>query len=365
MGKHERMLGSRLWPGRRIWTLPHRTFLDQLLAHSDRQEADRVLMKNTLDHLQEDLDDISDRIERQVSNDLTNLNETAQYYFTRRGKRFRPALILLMHHALRSHLNSTHDGIENAKLLAQAAEMIHTASLVHDDILDEASERRGQTALPVAHGNQAAVLCGDYLLAKANLTLSEIGNPEVHVQMSQVLVELVQGEFMQLNHFSSFQDYVKKSYYKSASMMARSCASVALLSNASEEVVQSVQEYGGHVGMSFQLKDDLLDMTGKGATMGKAPLNDLKMGLITAPTYYAMEEDPEIATLLTQSHAPHSETLVQEVVQRIEKTSAIEKTEELISEYTEKAIQSLSCLSPSPAFWILQDIAAVVGIRSL
>ena len=250
-------------------------------------------------------------------------------------------------------------------LLAQAAEMIHTASLVHDDVLDEATERRGQTSIPIAHGNQAAVLCGDYLLAKANLTLSEIGDSQVHMHMSQVLVELVQGEFMQLDHHSTFDNYLQKTFYKSASLMAHSCASVALLEEAPVALVNSVQEYGGHVGMAFQLKDDLLDVTGCSENMGKVAFKDLKMGLITAPTYFALEEDPQLATLIERLQGPDAKDHLASIIERIQNTRAIERTESLINSYSQRALRCIKNLTPSPASWILEEIATAVGTRNL
>ena len=169
--------------------------------------------------------------------------------------------------------------VKKQKMVAIVSEMIHTASLVHDDILDHAETRRGKTSVNVKWDNRKSTMGGDFILAVGSKILSQIGDTEVVVILSQVLADLVQGEFMQLQNkddeserlfypviiigasffIHRFEHYLSKSFNKTASLMAYSCRANALLAGVETHLVDQAFQYGRNIGIAFQLVDDLLD----------------------------------------------------------------------------------------------------------
>merc|ERR1712228_960290 len=167
--------------------------------------------------------------------------------------------------------------------LASITEMIHTASLIHDDVLDAADTRRGDSTVHKLYSSKAAVLSGDFLLARASVALAKLDNAQVVREMAKSLEALVQGELMQLKSTAderlSMEYYLSKSYCKTASLMAYSCKSAALLSGhaVESEVAVAAEKYGYHFGLAFQVIDDLLDFTGTSETLGKPGLQDMSL----------------------------------------------------------------------------------------
>lgn len=177
--------------------------------------------------------------------------------------------------------------------IAEIAEMIHVASLMHDDVIDEAKTRRGLASLNSIFSPKVAILAGDYLLARSSVTLAALRDPEVIQYMARVIENLVAGEIMQLRasdqDLSSFEHYLDKTFLKTASLIANSCKSIARLAMAPAEVVALAEAYGRHLGLAFQLVDDVLDFVGTSAILGKPALNDLRSGLATAPVLFAAQ----------------------------------------------------------------------------
>ena len=223
----------------------------------------------------DDIAPLSGSVCDQLSADQQTLMESAQYFFgagnARQGKRVRPVIVLLMgqataqpHHARAESAAADADG-EGSKWygkqlsLAAITEMIHTASLVHDDVLDAADTRRGAEAVHKLYSNKAAVLSGDYLLARASIALARLEHAEVTQQMARSLESLVQGEIMQLRSTAeerlSLEYYLTKSYCKTASLMALSCKSAALLSDhpLDSDAAVAAEKFGYHFGLAFQV----------------------------------------------------------------------------------------------------------------
>merc|ERR1719486_72215 len=175
--------------------------------------------------------------------------------------------------------------LERRVQLASITEMIHTASLIHDDVLDAADTRRGDSAVHKLFSNKAAVLSGDFLLARASVALARLGDDQVVREMAKSLEALVQGEIMQLQSTAderlSLEYYLTKSYCKTASLMAFSCKSAALLSghDLKSDVTVAAEKYGYHFGLAFQIIDDLLDFTADADALGKPGLQDMALGL--------------------------------------------------------------------------------------
>merc|ERR1711937_935213 len=180
--------------------------------------------------------------------------------------------------------------------LRQIVEMIHVASLIHDDVLDEADTRRGGEAVHKLYSNKVAVLAGDYLLARASVLLARLENTAVVQIMATALESLVAGEIMQLKSppesLLQMTSYLRKSYYKTASLICYACRSTALLGGHAygSTVATACEEFGFHLGLAYQIQDDILDFTAAASVLGKPALADMDLGLSTAPILYAAEE---------------------------------------------------------------------------
>uniref|UniRef100_A0AC34QM64 Decaprenyl-diphosphate synthase subunit 1 n=1 Tax=Panagrolaimus sp. JU765 TaxID=591449 RepID=A0AC34QM64_9BILA len=245
-----------------------------------------------------------------ATNFTKNMQEMAKYYFDQGGKLFRPTVSLLMSSACSQMVKTMANEDDlvdlNQYRIAIVAEMIHTASLVHDDVIDESDTRRGQPTVNARWGNRQAVLVGDFILARATKVLCSIGEPPVISTMAEIVEDLVQGELMQLtapqdlDAVQRFQHYMTKTFYKTGSLFANSCKSVAMIAGCKEEVQKDAFEYGRHLGLAFQLVDDMLDYISSSEQLGKPSLSDLKQGLATCPVLFAAQDYPELNLLISR-----------------------------------------------------------------
>ena len=188
--------------------------------------------------------------------------------------------------------------------LGQIVEMIHVASLIHDDVLDEAETRRGGEAVHKLYSNKVAVLAGDYLLARASVLLARLENTAVVQIMATALESLVAGEIMQLKappeSLLEMESYLRKSYYKTASLICYASRSTALLGGHAygSNVATACEEFGFHLGLAYQIQDDILDFTAAASVLGKPALADMDLGLSTAPILYTAQEYPQLRPLV-------------------------------------------------------------------
>lgn len=193
--------------------------------------------------------------------------------------------------------------------LAEITELIHTASLLHDDVIDVSTTRRSAPSANVEFGNKMAVLAGDFLLGRASVALARLRDPEVIELLATVIANLVEGEFMQLKNTSAneknpqwsedtINHYLQKTYLKSASLISKSCRAAALLGECAPNVVEAAYSYGRNLGLAFQLVDDMLDYTVSGTELGKPAGADLELGLATAPLLFAWRSRPELGKLV-------------------------------------------------------------------
>ncbi|XP_071530695.1 all trans-polyprenyl-diphosphate synthase PDSS1 [Panulirus ornatus] len=278
-----------------------------------------------------------------------DLHEIAKYYFDGQGKAVRPMITVLMSRAINCHLHNEDRLFESQRQVAKVAEMIHTASLVHDDILDASDIRRGKPSVNFLYGQRKAVMAGDYILSVAATMLARIRNEEVIVVLSQVLADLVQGEFMQLgskeNENERFAHYLKKTFKKTASLLAYSCKAVAILSGADENVQETAFQYGRNVGIALQIVDDLLDFVSSSNMMGKPTGTDLKLGLATAPVLFACEKFPELNPMIMRRFQEPGD--VQKAFEFVHKSDGLEQTQFLARQHCQEAIRVISSLKTS------------------
>lgn len=328
-----------------------------------------------------DVHDISETIGNDlVGTDHPVLNSAARYFFTPnedgkgKGKQVRPVMVMLISRAMedaanveKSHLPAAHV-YKSQRRLAEITEMIHTASLFHDDVIDGADTRRGQPAAHREFGNKMAILAGDYLLARASICLARLRNVDVVECMSTVIEHLVRGEVLQIKDnrtgVADMEGYLRKNFYKTASLMANSCKSAALLrGNVSGEVVDAAYLYGKHIGVAFQLIDDALDFEGSAASLGKPALADLNAGLSTAPVLFAAENHPELVPAMARKFKEQGD--IQLALKCIEETEGVRRTKKLAAIHAEKAMDAIvSALDPSPHRDSLVHLACRVVDRS-
>ena len=236
--------------------------------------------------------------------------------------------------------------------LGQIVEMIHVASLIHDDVLDEAETRRGGEAVHKLYSNKVAVLAGDYLLARASVLLARLENTAVVQIMATALESLVAGEIMQLKSapesLLQMETYLRKSYYKTASLICYACRSTALLGGHAYEstVATACEEFGFHLGLAYQIQDDILDFTAAATVLGKPALADMDLGLSTAPILYAAQEFPKLRPMVMRRFKEKGDK--QAALEALYKSkTAMDKAKALAVFHAQKAVDALLRLPQS------------------
>ncbi|XP_061521937.1 decaprenyl-diphosphate synthase subunit 1 isoform X2 [Phycodurus eques] len=265
--------------------------------HSDAKPKDPFTLA------QKDLKSLYDDIKKELFVSKEELKSLCDYYFDGKGKAIRPMIVILMARALNIHSNRAGVLLPGQRAVAMISEMIHTASLVHDDVIDGSDERRGKRTINHMWGERKAILVGDFILSAASMALARIGDIAVVKVLAQVTEDLVRGEFMQLgskeNESERFKHYLDKTFKKTASLIANSCKAVSILVSSDPDVHEIAFQYGRNVGIAFQLVDDVLDFTAGASQLGKPSAADLKLGLATGPVLFACQQ----STYLTVSGA--------------------------------------------------------------
>jgi len=297
--------------------------------------------------IQEIHSELQNQIKKETNSDLISISK---YYFDGQGKALRPVIALCTAHAYNVHTNTSDSHvIDKQRKVALISEMIHTASLVHDDILDKAETRRGKQSVNTRWSLQKSTMAGDYILAVGSRLLAKTENPDVIQILSQVLSDLVEGEFMQLQNKEDeserFEHYLNKSFNKTASLMAYSCKANAVLSGASKQCVDNSYQYGRHIGIAFQLVDDLLDFVSSADQLGKPAAADLKLGLATAPVLFAARKFPDLDCLIQRRFSEPGD--VEQAFQLVLNSNGLDETRELARSHCDKAVKSLEHLTES------------------
>ncbi|XP_020845991.1 all trans-polyprenyl-diphosphate synthase PDSS1 isoform X1 [Phascolarctos cinereus] len=312
-----------------------------------------------------DLTDLYEDIKKELLVSTTELKEMCEYYFDGRGKAFRPIVVVLMARACNVHHNNCRDMQASQRTIALIAEMIHTASLVHDDIIDDASSRRGKDTVNQIWGEKKAVLAGDFILSAASVALARIGNTTIISVLTQVIEDLVRGEFLQLgskeNENERFAHYIEKTFKKTASLLANSCKAVSILGCPDPVVHEIAYQYGKNVGIAFQLIDDVLDFTSCTDQLGKPTASDLKLGLATGPVLFACEQFPEMNAMIMRRFSLPGD--VERARQYVLQSEGVQQTTYLAQQYCHKAIREISKLRPSPERDALIQLTEIVLTR--
>lgn len=278
------------------------------------------------------------------------------------GKRVRPALALLTGGML---------SVENEKVISLAAsiELLHTATLVHDDLIDGALLRRGIPTLNSKWSPGATVLTGDFIFACAAKVAAETGSVELMHLFADTLAIIVNGEitqmFPRLNE-DYYEAYLNRIYSKTASLFELATTAPAVLSPKRDTYYESARSFGYGLGMAFQIVDDVLDFTGQENAVGKPVANDLRQGLITLPTIYYIDSHPidkDLQMIINGENI--GDERVEKLVSAIQESGAIEKSLAKAKDFTDQALNALSKLPQTIENQALEELADYVVDRRL
>ncbi len=289
------------------------------------------------------------------------LQAAAEHLFAAGGKRLRPGIVLLLSRAIAPDggLSSQH------RRLAEITEMIHTASLVHDDVVDEAATRRGVDTVHSRFNNRLAVLAGDFLFAQASWHLANLDDLEVVKLLSRVIMDLADGEVRQslfrYDTGQSFETYLEKSYCKTASLVANSARAAGVLSRLPEARLDDLYRFGRQLGLAFQVVDDILDFTGSDQQLGKPAASDLASGYLTAPALYALEERPALASLIEREFSQEGD--LEQALELVRGCEAIPRSRALAEGFARDAHEALEWLPPSECRRALRGLPEFVLSR--
>lgn len=292
----------------------------------------------------EDLRQLFIDIRKELNAEDAELRSLAQYYFDGQGKAIRPLIVTLMARAINFHILGI-DGYlsKSQRRLAMILEMLHTATLVHDDVIDGSDQRRGKASVNALWDQKKSILAGDYLVSVLINMVIELGNDDVVVCITEVIHDLVIGELMQLGSKESederFKHYLTKTFKKTASLLAYGCKSMAILGGADEALQETAFQYGRNVGIAFQLVDDLLDFISNSETLGKPAVADLKLGLATAPVLFACEKFPELNEMILRRFSKPGD--VEAAHSAVIKSDGLAQTKFLAEQHSLEAIRCL------------------------
>ena len=285
-------------------------------------------------------------IRLRLASEVALINQISHYIISAGGKRLRPQLVLLFANALGFHGRERYE-------LAATVEFIHTATLLHDDVVDESDLRRGRQTANALFGNAASVLVGDFLYSRAFQMMVSVNRMRVLEVLADATNVIAEGEVLQLMNMHdadlAVDDYLKVIRFKTAKLFEASARLGAVLAGATPEIEDACASYGRSLGTAFQLVDDLLDYEGSTSQLGKNGGDDLREGKPTLPLLIAMERATEPERLLIRHAIEHGEvTRLADIVEIVKRTGALDATRDAAREEAEKARVSLSQLPASP-----------------
>lgn len=276
------------------------------------------------------------------------------------GKRLRAALVILSGQVVAGDVAACHT-------LAGAVEMLHAATLVHDDVVDGAHLRRGRNTLHSSWPASTAVLAGDYLLAQSSCWVARLGHPRLLQVFSQALCDICSGEIRQTlvtkGRHRDREEYYRSIEAKSASLFATAMEMPGILAEAAQEKVRALAGYGRELGLAFQIVDDVLDLTGDELQLGKPAGSDLRQGLITLPTLYYLQEAGEDALVLGVLAGRLDDQRVAAAIQAIRSSGAVEASLAEGRAHARQAQRALEAFRPSAARQALHALADFVMDR--
>ncbi|CCU74835.1 unnamed protein product [Blumeria hordei] len=385
------------------------SFANNIFSNAKTRSGNNdVISIDPLRMVAEEMKSLTGNIRQLLGSGHPSLDTVAKYYTQAEGKHVRPLIVLLMSRAtaltpratnrkqqninvdrcispqsILSDVNpsipsddaayaqstqptSENDILPSQRRLAEITELIHTASLLHDDVIDYSVSRRGNPSANHKFGNKMAVLAGDFLLGRASVALARLRDAEVTELLATVIANLVEGEFMQLKNTArdeknpvwteeTISYYLQKTYLKTASLISKSCRATALLGGADAKTVDAAYTYGKNLGLAFQLVDDLLDYTVDEKELGKPAGADLILGLATAPLLFAWQHNEELGSLVGRKFACEGD--VSRARHLVLQSDGISRTRALAEQYAQQAVESIKLFPNSEAKDGLEEMA--------
>ena len=301
--------------------------------------------------VEKDLSTVEELIKSVAVVDYGRLAELLSYSLRDGGKRIRPALVLLAGKFYKYDLKTLLP-------MSVAVELLHTATLVHDDAIDNSSVRRGRPTVNVTWSDDKAILLGDYLFAKAEEFTSRTENVRVIRLCAQTLQIITGGELNQAfnayNLNQKFEDYIERIAAKTASLLATTTESGAVLSQAPEESIQVLKEYGYNLGIAFQIVDDILDFTGSENELGKPVGSDLSQGTLTLPAMMLVEKYPKDNPVIKIFKNPELKENIPLAIDMIKNSGIVDACYKTAVKYQKKACSELDKLPAANRHYLLE-----------
>jgi octaprenyl-diphosphate synthase len=307
-----------------------------------------MLIQDVFSTYKDDLQKVENCINDNVSSEIKLIPEVVHHLIDSGGKRFRPLLLLI---------SASICGCKNERRIPMAAvmEFIHTGTLLHDDVIDRASMRRGNTSANKIYGNAISILVGDFLCFKSFTLMTEIGNLDILKLISEMGDIMSEGEVFQLTKCGDIhltqEEYFSIIEKKTAVLISASCAAGAILESAPSEKINALAQFGLNAGMAFQITDDVLDYMAESKEFGKSVGKDMEEGKITLPLILALkqsteEEKNKIREIIARKKGSKKE--VQVILGLIQKYNGIDSSLKIAAGYISKAKSQLSIFSDCP-----------------
>lgn len=319
-------------------------------------------IRKTFTPVENDLQEVDNYLQNFLQKDHESLHTGFMHLLKAGGKRIRPAFTLL---------SAKYGKEESSKIIpiAAAFELVHMASLVHDDVIDRSDLRRGEPTIRALYGNNFSLHFGDYLLAKALCIVEEYKNPRINSLLAWSSMEMCQGEIQQIatayDLSQSFKQYFYRIKRKTSLLITLSCQAGALATGADPQIVTTLGRYGHYVGMAFQITDDILDYIADEKTMGKPVGSDLQQGIVTLPAIYVLRygSDEHKRDLINYLSKPVLGEDVVKAIELVNRTKAIDFSLEITNRYVEKALAQVAKLPDIEATYSLECLAKYVYNR--
>ncbi len=314
-----------------------------------------------LEPVKAELEEFERRLRATLEADLGPIAGGMEHIVTAGGKRLRPALVLLTAGLGQGRPDEIY-------AVAMSIEFIHTATLVHDDLIDQATTRRGLATVHTLLGANPAIVLGDYYFGQGANLMTSIGDPRLDQAIARAVMQIAHGEMLEIisqhRYQQTVEEYLQRVEKKTAVLLATASYCSALVTQRSRLRHEALQRFGRNLGMAFQIADDVLDYCGIEEELGKPVGNDLRQGTVTVPLIYALE-DPrvrdELHTLLSRNGLAEADTL--RVVDLVRASAGIEQALALARQFAERAATELPRFPPSPHRTGLEALATFVVSR--
>ena len=307
-----------------------------------------------------DLAYIEKELERSVNSSSPIIRQASLHLLRAGGKRIRPIFVIL------ASKFGTYS-LEDVAKVAVSLELVHMASLVHDDVIDDSDIRRGLETVKARWDNRIAMYTGDFIFSRALTSIGEIEIPAVHQLLAVTMLEICKGEIIQIDHQrktdQTIRDYLRRIKRKTALLLSSSCELGALVSGADPAIVRKLRRFGYFAGMAFQIVDDILDITSTDKALGKPAGSDLLNGHLTLPVLYIKNDEKFKPFMQRSFNGTLTESERDEMLTYIKSTDAIEKAQAVSDLYLNKAMAELLPLPEGEAKKAFMQISAFIGTR--